>query len=61
MRASADGRATLVFLTELDEAFEIADRILVMSEHTLCGEHINRNLDMERLLAEISGQTMTVN
>ena len=61
LRASADERATLVFLTELDEAFEIADRILVMSEHTLCGEHINRNLDMERLLAEISGQTMTVN
>ena len=61
LRASAKGRATLLFLTELDEAFEIADRILVMSEHTLCGEHINQNLDMEKLLAEIAGQTMTVN
>ena len=42
LRASASGRATIVFLTELDEAFEIADRILVMSEHTLVGEHRKR-------------------
>jgi simple sugar transport system ATP-binding protein len=56
LRASAAGRATLVFLTELDEAFEIADRILVMSEHTIVGEHINENLDVDQLLAEIAGQ-----
>ncbi|MDB5522355.1 MAG: ccmA [Rhizobium sp.] len=56
LRASAAGRATLVFLTELDEAFEIADRILVMSEHTIVGEHRNENLDVDALLAEITGQ-----
>ena len=56
LRQSAGDRATLVFLTELDEAFEIADRILVMSEHTIVGEHINQNPDLERLLAEIAGK-----
>src|SRR5690606_905585 len=48
LRASAPGRATLLFLTELDEALETADRILVMSEHTIVGEHRNANLDMDR-------------
>ncbi|MBE7734144.1 sugar ABC transporter ATP-binding protein [Devosia faecipullorum] len=56
LRASAAGRATLVFLTELDEAFECADRILVMSEHSIVGEHRNSEIDMDRLLAEIAGQ-----
>lgn len=56
LRQSAAGRATIVFLTELDEAFEIADRILVMSEQTLSGEHRNDRIDMERLLQQIAGQ-----
>jgi simple sugar transport system ATP-binding protein len=59
LRASSADRATLVFLTELDEAFEIADRILVMSEHTIVGEHRNENLDVDMLLAEIAGQYKT--
>ncbi len=56
LRASAAGRGTLVFLTELDEAFEVADRILVMSEHTIVGEHLNADIDLDTLLAEIAGQ-----
>ena len=56
LRASAAGRATLIFVTELDEALETADRILVMSEHTIVGDHRNQGLRMERLLAEIAGQ-----
>jgi simple sugar transport system ATP-binding protein len=56
LRASATGRATLIFVTELDEALETADRILVMSEHTIVGEHRNAGLNMERLLGEIAGQ-----
>jgi len=56
LRASAAGRATLIFVTELDEALETADRILVMSEHTIVGEHLNAGIDMERLLAEVAGQ-----
>lgn len=55
LRQSATDRATLVFLTELDEAFEVADRILVMSEHTIVGEHVNDNPDIDQLLAEIAG------
>lgn len=58
LRASAAGRATLMFLTELDEALETADRILVMSEHTIVGEHRNAGLDMERLLAQVAGEDM---
>ncbi|BCH20417.1 sugar ABC transporter ATP-binding protein [Mesorhizobium sp. L-8-3] len=56
LRASAAGRATLIFVTELDEALETADRILVMSEQTIVGEHRNAGIDMERLLAEVAGQ-----
>lgn len=58
LRASAPGRATLLFLTELDEALETADRILVMSEHTIVGEHRNERLDMDRLMAEVAGGAM---
>ena len=60
LRASADGRATVVFLTELDEAFEVADRILVMSEHTIVGEHQNADIDLDKLLAQIAGQNHMV-
>lgn len=56
LRASAAGRSTILFLTELDEAFEVADRILVMSEQTIVGEHRNGEIDVERLLSEIAGQ-----
>lgn len=56
LRASAAGRATLIFVTEIDEALETADRILVMSEHTVVGEHRNAEVDIDRLLAEIAGQ-----
>jgi simple sugar transport system ATP-binding protein len=58
LRASAGGRATLLFLTEIDEALETADRILVMSEHTIVGEHRNQNLDLDRLLADVAGGAM---
>lgn len=58
LRASAAGRATLIFVTELDEALETADRILVMSEHSIVGEHRNAEVDMDRLLAEIAGQPL---
>ncbi|QRM46054.1 sugar ABC transporter ATP-binding protein [Rhizobium sp. BG4] len=56
LRASAAGRATILFLTELDEAFEVADRIFVMSEQTIVGEHRNADIDVDRLLSEFAGQ-----
>ncbi len=55
LRESAADRATLLFLTELDEALETVDRMLVMSEHTIVGEYLNREGDIERLLADVAG------
>lgn len=57
LRQTAGDRATIVFCAELDEALEVADRILVMSDHTFVGEHFNHNIDIDLLLAEVAGQT----
>jgi simple sugar transport system ATP-binding protein len=55
IRDSAAGRATLVMCAELDEALEVADRILVMSEHTIVGDHRNEAIDLTRLMAQVAG------
>ncbi len=55
IRASAKGRATLVFMAEIDEALEIADRIIVMNEGAAVGEHINQDIDLAALVSDISG------
>ncbi|MCB5410348.1 sugar ABC transporter ATP-binding protein [Pseudogemmobacter sp. CC-YST710] len=54
IRASAARRATLVLCAEIDEALEIADRILVMSEQSLGAGHRNENIDLARLMAEVT-------
>ncbi|WP_299793656.1 sugar ABC transporter ATP-binding protein [uncultured Marivita sp.] len=59
IRATAQGRATLVFLAEIDEALEIADRIVVMNEGAIVGEHANRNVDLAALVSDISGARPT--
>ncbi len=56
IRGSAPGRATIVLVAEMDEAVEIADRILVMNEHTIVGDHPNKNINLELVLAEVVGQ-----
>ena len=56
LRASAAGRATIVFLTELDEAFEVADHSMFRHHQNAVGEHRNASVDVERLLQEIAGQ-----
>lgn len=55
IRNSAASRATLVLCAEIDEALEVADRILVMSEHTIVGDHRNENINLNRLMADVSG------
>ncbi|WP_227268220.1 sugar ABC transporter ATP-binding protein [Roseobacter weihaiensis] len=55
IRATAQGRATLVFLAEIDEALEIADRIVVMNEGTIVGEHISDAINLAALVADITG------
>ncbi len=55
IRDSAHARATLVLCAEIDEALEVADRILVMSEHTIVGDHRNERVDLTRLMGEVAG------
>lgn len=55
IRASAPGRATLVFMAEIDEALEIADRIVVLNEGAIAGEHLNMNVDLSAMVSDISG------
>lgn len=53
IRETANTRATIVFVAELDEALEVADRILVMSEHSVVGDHRNENIDVSAIMAEV--------
>ncbi|MEO0542519.1 MAG: sugar ABC transporter ATP-binding protein [Pseudomonadota bacterium] len=57
VRATAKGRATLVFVAELDEAFEVADRIVVMHDHAIVAEFINRDVDLNEVLGAVTGST----
>ncbi|GKY86138.1 sugar ABC transporter ATP-binding protein [Sinisalibacter aestuarii] len=53
IRETANTRTTIVFVAELDEALEVADRILVMSEHSIVGDHRNDNIDVSAIMAEV--------
>jgi len=55
IRNTAKNRATVVMVAEMDEAVEIADRIIVMVDHTVKGEHRNENLDLDAVLAQVAG------
>ncbi len=55
VRRTAAGRATLVCVAELDEAFEIADRIVVMHDHAVTAEFANRDVDVGAVLSAVTG------
>jgi simple sugar transport system ATP-binding protein len=55
VRQTARGRATLVFVSELDEALEIADRIVVMHEHAIIAEFVNKDVDLNEILTAVTG------
>lgn len=59
VRETAAGRATLVFVSELDEALEIADRIVVMHDHCIVAEFENRDVDINEILAAVTGSLKT--
>ena len=61
LRETAGDRATLLMTAELDEALEVSDRILVMSNHTIVGEHRTDSVDMDLLLSQISGAVVSPN
>ena len=54
IRRTAENRATLVFVSEVDEAMEVADRIIVMHEGAITGDHLNQQLDVSLLLSQIT-------
>ena len=56
IRETANGRATIVMVAEMDEALEFADRIIVLSDHVIVGDHQNSNIDIDAVLAEVAGQ-----
>ncbi len=58
IRATAQNRTTLVFVAEIDEAIEIADRIVVLYEGGLVGEHRNSNLNLGNLVTQITGEKL---
>ena len=54
LRATAKDRATLVLCADLDEAIEVADRIVVIAHHTIVGEHTIDTLDRDAVVAHMS-------
>jgi len=54
IRNSASQRTTLLFVSELDEAVEVADRIVVLNEGCITGDHVNQQLDLSKLLSQIT-------
>jgi simple sugar transport system ATP-binding protein len=55
IRETAGNRATLVMVAELDEALEIADRIIVFSEHAVVAEFRNENVNPNDILTAVAG------
>ncbi len=56
IRETAQGRATIVMAAEMDEVLEIADRIVVLSDFAVAGDHRNESLDLKQVLAQVAGQ-----
>ena len=59
IRSTAEDRATLVFVAELDEAFEIADRIVVLHEGEMVGDFENTQQNIPQIVSRFSGQVTT--
>ncbi|HHI71337.1 MAG TPA: sugar ABC transporter ATP-binding protein [Rhodobacteraceae bacterium] len=55
IRETAKGRATIVMASEMDEVLEIADRIIVLADHQVVGEHRNIDLDVKKVVAQVAG------
>jgi simple sugar transport system ATP-binding protein len=55
LRATAGARATLVLVSEADEAAEVADRILVLADGALVAEHHRGGLDLAAIMRDATG------
>ena len=56
IRQSSKDRATLVFVAELDEAVEIADKIVVLHEGSYSGTFENKENNIADILSLYSGK-----
>lgn len=54
LRDTAGERVTLLLVSELDEALEVADRIIVMAGAAVAGDHLNRDIDVAQVLADVA-------
>ena len=61
IRSSSKDRATIVFVAELDEALEIADRIVVLHEGDYVGDFENTVENLSQIVSRYSGRTETCN
>ena len=59
IRATAKGRTTIVLVAEIDEALEIADRIIVLHDAAIAGENMNHNVDLAAVMAQVAGLAQT--
>jgi simple sugar transport system ATP-binding protein len=59
LRDSAKGRATLVICADVDEALEIADRILLVRDHAVVAEYPRAGLNRADLVAALAGSDAT--
>jgi simple sugar transport system ATP-binding protein len=55
LRDSAEGRATLVICADVDEAQEIADRIVLVRDHAVVAEYPRAELNRADLVAALAG------
>ena len=51
IREDASDRATIVFVSDFEEALEVADRLFVLDHHAVTGIHRRDEIDVARLLA----------
>lgn len=58
LRDSAKGRATLVICADVDEALDIADRVLLVRDHAVVAEYPRAGLDRADLVAGMSGSAV---
>ncbi|UVK86213.1 sugar ABC transporter ATP-binding protein [Pseudomonas sp. B21-051] len=61
LRDSAGGRATLVICADVDEALEIADRILLVRDHAVVAEYPRAGLERATLVAALAGSDASEN
>jgi simple sugar transport system ATP-binding protein len=60
IRSTSGQRATLIFVAELDEALEIADRVIVLHEGNLVGEFENESKNVPEIVSSFSGRSVNL-